>query len=133
LTMMIKGISSMATREMLADLSEQYTVETAIPVSIESIGGVDATRRVSQGEVFDLVVLADKAIDTLTADGLVATASKVDIAESGVAIAVQTNAARPDISSADALKQAVLKASSARGERRWILNRAKWRSARTFV
>ena len=102
----------MAIREMLADLNEQYKLETAIPVSIESIGGVDATRRVNQGEVIDLVVLADKAIDTLTADGLVATASKVDIAESGVAIAVQETAARPDISSADELEQAVLAVSA---------------------
>jgi len=96
----------MATRELLADLSEKYTVETAIPVNIESIGGVDATRRVNQGEVFD------KAIDTLTADGRVATASKVDIAESGVAIAVRANAARPEISNADALRQVVLGASA---------------------
>ena len=54
----IKGISSMATRQVLADLVAAYQQQSDVVVTIESVGGVDAARRVQAGESFDFVVLA---------------------------------------------------------------------------
>ena len=51
----------MATRAVLAELSAAYTAHGGVRVAIESVGGVDAARRVQAGEVFDLVVLASDA------------------------------------------------------------------------
>ena len=99
-------ISSMATRHLLAAL----TGAQACPVRIESVGGVDAARRVQQGEAFDLVVLASDAIARLDAAGRLRPGSVRAIADSSVAIAVRDGAARPDISSEAALREAVLKA-----------------------
>ena len=52
----ITGISSMATRQLLAELSSEFTRQSGLPVQFESVGGVDAARRVQAGEAFDLVV-----------------------------------------------------------------------------
>ena len=49
----ITGISSMATQALLADLAAAFQAETGIAVLMESVGGVDATRRVAAGESFD--------------------------------------------------------------------------------
>jgi molybdate transport system substrate-binding protein len=108
----ILGISSMATRALLAELSREYELRSGFTVVFESVGGVDARRRVQAGERFDLVVLASAAIDQLLLGDHLLADSKVDIARSGVAVAVRAGAARPDLTSEGSLRQAVLAARS---------------------
>ena len=50
----LKGISSMATRQLLAELAIAWQAQDGEPVEIESAGGVDAARRVQDGEAFDV-------------------------------------------------------------------------------
>jgi molybdate transport system substrate-binding protein len=110
--MTIRGISSMATRQLLAELLAAYKQSSGTDVAMESVGGVDAAKRVQADEAFDLVVLASDAIDKLIAAGKVVAGSKVDLVHSGVAIAVKAGAPRPDIGTEEALKRAVLAAPS---------------------
>jgi molybdate transport system substrate-binding protein len=106
----LTGISSMATRQVLAELCQACERASGVPARFESVGGVDAARRVRAGEVFDLVVLAADAIDELAATGHVMADSCCPIAESTVAIAVRAGAVRPDVGSEEALRRTVLAA-----------------------
>lgn len=107
----LRLISSMATKPLLADLVKLYTAHAPdVQVQVESVGGVDAARRVQAGEAFDGVVLASDAIDKLIASGHVLTDSCADLVRSGVAVAVPAGAPVPDISTEAALKAAVLAA-----------------------
>jgi molybdate transport system substrate-binding protein len=106
----IKIISSMATRQVLADLITQFRRNSALNITLESVGGVDAARRVRAGEAFDVVVLAVSVIDELIEAGHIVAGSRVDLVRSGVAIAVRAGAPRADISSEEAVKRAVLAA-----------------------
>jgi molybdate transport system substrate-binding protein len=106
----IRIISSMATRQLLAELVAAYGQTSSQPVQVESVGGVDAARRVQAGEVFDIVALASDALDRLTEAGRLVPGSRVDLVRSGVAIAVRAGAARPDIGSGEAVRRAVLAA-----------------------
>jgi molybdate transport system substrate-binding protein len=108
----IRIISSMATRQLLADLVGQFRSASAHEVSVESVGGVDAARRVQAGEPFDAVVLAADAIERLIQAGRIVPGSRVDLVNSGVSIAVRAGAPRPDIGSEEAVKRAVLAARS---------------------
>jgi molybdate transport system substrate-binding protein len=110
MTPRINGISSMATRAVLAELVAEYQQRSGVALAIESVGGVDAAKRVQAGEPFDVVVLASDAIDKLIASGHVAAGSKVDLVHSGVAIAVRAGAQRPDIGSEAAVREAILDA-----------------------
>lgn len=103
----IRGISSMATRALLDELATAYSSESGVPVAIESVGGVDAARRVQEGEAFDVVILSAEAIDKLIAAGRVLPGSRVDLVRSGVAVAVRAGAPHPDLSSEAAVKAAV--------------------------
>lgn len=106
----IKLISSMATRQLLADLIARFQVTHQQPqIQVESVGGVDAAKRVQADEAFDVVVLASDAIDKLVAAGKALT-PRFDVVSSGVAVAVKAGTPAPDISSEEALKQAVLAA-----------------------
>jgi molybdate transport system substrate-binding protein len=112
MTTEIKGISSMATRQVLAELVDGFQRRLGLRVAIESVGGVDAAKRVQAGEAFDVVFLASDAIDKLIAAGRVLSGSRVDLVNSGVAVAVRAGAPKPDISSEDDVRQAVLAARS---------------------
>ncbi len=110
----IIGISSMATRQVLAELATAYrqwdNAVVGVEVAFESVGGVDAVKRIQAGERFDLAVLASDAIDTLTVAGYIDADSTIDLVRSHVAIAVRVGAPQPDISSEDALRLAILAA-----------------------
>ena len=112
MTATLKLLSSMATREVLNELATRYERDTNQKIATEAAGGVDVAKRVQNGEVVDIVVLASTAIDKLIADGKVVAGSRVDLVQSGVSIAVRAGAPRPDISSEDALKRAVLNAKT---------------------
>ena len=106
----------MATRQLLAELVADYQKQamkqTESAIHIESVGGVDAAKRVQAGEAFDVVILASDAIDKLIAAGHIDPSSKVNLVDSGVAVAVKAGAALPDISSEAAVKAAVLSAKT---------------------
>jgi molybdate transport system substrate-binding protein len=111
-TAAITGISSMATRLLLAELVDDFRKERDRDVAIESVGGVDAAKRVQAREAFDVVVLASDAIDKLIASGHVLGGSRVDLVRSGVALAVRAGAPHPDVSTENALRRAVAAARS---------------------
>jgi molybdate transport system substrate-binding protein len=99
----------MATRLVLAELTAAYTARSGQAVAIESVGGVDAAKRVAAGEAFDVVILASDAIDKLIAAGHLLP-GRVDLVRSGVAACVRAGSPVPDLSSEAAMQAAVLAA-----------------------
>ena len=109
---MLKLISSMATGQLLAELAATWQATSGIEVHIESVGGVDAVKRVQAGEAFDGVVLALEAIDKLIASSHAVSGSRVDLVQSRVAVAVIAGAPVPNISSEAELRSAIEAAPS---------------------
>lgn len=103
-------LSSMATKPLLAALATAHAQCGGAAVRLESVGGVEAAKRVQAGEVFDVIVLADDALAALAAQGLVRAPRAM--ADSRVAIAVREGAARPDVGSEQALRASLLAARS---------------------
>lgn len=99
-------ISSMATRQVLTDLIADYQKTSGVEVRLESVGGVDAAKRVQADEPFDGVILGSDALDKLIAAGKVA--GRTDLVNSPVAVAVKAGAPVPDLDSEDAVRRAVL-------------------------
>src|SRR5438045_1997161 len=106
----VKGISSMAMRDVLAELADAYEQRSRQHVAIVAVGGVDAIRRITNGEAFDFVVLAADAIERLEATGKIMPGTRTDLARSTIAMAVPAGGPRPDISSEAAFRDAVLRA-----------------------
>lgn len=102
----------MAPRTMLTELTAAFTAHGPHAVVLESAGGVDVARRVRDGEAFDVVALADDAVAALSASGHLLANSTRPLARSAVAVAVRAGAARPDVSSEEAVRRAVQAASS---------------------
>lgn len=87
----MRAVSSMATRHVLAELNSA-AVSAGLPaVELESLGGVDAARRVADGEAFDLVFLARGALQRLAEAGHVDAASVTPLMLSQVAVGVASS------------------------------------------
>jgi len=105
----ITGISSMAMRQALIELGDAYEAQSGKRVTVTAVGGVEAARRVADGERFDFVVLAADAIEKLAAGGHVDPESRTDLARSGASFSVPARAPRPDIGNESAVRDAVLR------------------------
>jgi len=108
----LKLLTSMASRELLRDLTARFEGATSQSVGVEAAGGVEVAKRIRGGEAADIVVLARNAIDGLAQSGSLIGTSITDIARSGIAVAVRAGAYSPDVASEESLKRAVMAASS---------------------
>lgn len=100
-------ISSMATRRILAELIDTWKRETGTDVSIVSIGGVDAAKRIRAGEPFDIAVLADDALGKLSTDRFVVADSITAFARSPSAVAVPSGTGGPQAPDSNAVRALV--------------------------
>lgn len=101
-----------ATEETIAELLpafEQATGHKVVPTWAPA-GAI--RKRVAAGEAYDLVIIGGDDIDAFIKEGKLAPGSRTDLMKAGVGVAVRAGAPRPDISTADALKRALLAAKS---------------------
>ncbi len=91
----VKMLSSMATRQILTALAGQCGTATGLRMHVESVGGVDAARRIRGGEAVDLVLLASDAMTALSDDGFLVRHSMRAFARSPTAVAVRAGQPHP--------------------------------------
>jgi molybdate transport system substrate-binding protein len=97
----------------LAPQFERATGHKAVTLATSTGIGPDAiANRVRRGEPVDVIILSRAGIDELIGEGKVVAASRVDLARSSIGMAVRRGAPKPDISTVDALKRALLQAKS---------------------
>lgn len=106
----IDGVSSMATRQILAELAALYEQGTGSRVAIRPMGGVEAARLVRGGEPTDIVILAASAMEQLEGEGHILPGTRAGFARSGIAMAIRSGVERPAIDSEEAVKQALMAA-----------------------
>jgi molybdate transport system substrate-binding protein len=108
----IKLLASGAMHEIGLELIPQFEKSSGHKVTATWTGTVKIKEKIAAGEVFDLVIVGAPEVDRFIADGKMAAGSRVDLAKSGVGVAVRTGAPKPDISSGEAVKKAMLAAKS---------------------
>ncbi len=106
----ITVMASAAFKEAYLELVPQFERASKHKVNNLWVPSVQMMSRLKGGEKVDLVILSADSLDELIKAGIIA--SRTDLARSGVGMAVRAGAPKPDISSAEALKRAVLAAKS---------------------
>ena len=108
----LKVIASNASKEAVLDLIPAFERSSGHKVTMLWAGTETVTNRISSGEVVDLVLIAAPNIDKLISEGKLVSGSRTDVAKSGIGMAVRAGMPKPDISSGDAVKKAVIEAKS---------------------
>lgn len=109
---MIKAFSTLAVQGALPGLVARYQAASGNTVDVHFAPTNGILERIASGETADVAILTRTALDDLASKGVMRADSVTDIALSHVGIAVRAGATKPDIASADALKSALLSASS---------------------
>lgn len=106
----IKVMASAAFREAYLELAPEFERATGHKLENLWVPSVQMMSRLKGGDTVDVVMLSAAALDELIQAGIIA--NRVDLARSGIGVAVRVGAPKPDISSGEALKRAVLAAKS---------------------
>jgi len=106
----IRLLGAGAIKETFLEIAPQFESATGNRVAATWTGSADIRKRVGAGERFDLVIVGAPDVDAFIRDGKMLPGSRLDIARSGVGMAVKAGAPRPDISSSEAVKKALLSA-----------------------
>ena len=92
---------------------ESMTKQKAVTLAtLTGLGAQSIVARVRAGEPVDVVLIASNVMDDLVNAGLIRTDSRIDVARSSIGMAVRAGARRPDITTVEGLKQAILNARS---------------------
>jgi molybdate transport system substrate-binding protein len=105
----INALISTAVAAAMEELVPQFERASGhtLRITYGPSGGV--AKRLTDGEVADLIIVADTGLDELTKQGKVVP-GRTDFARTGIGVAVRKGAPRPDIASPEALRRALLNA-----------------------
>jgi len=104
----IKMLAAGAMKEIVLELLPEFERTSGNKVIANWTGSADIRKRIGAGEAFDLVIVGATDVDALIKNGKMMPGSRIDIARSGVGVAVKAGAPRPDIGSSEAVKKALL-------------------------
>jgi molybdate transport system substrate-binding protein len=99
-------------KSVLTELAPALERESRGSVALIWGSTVGLVKDIAGGAGGDVAVLTREAIDELVGQGKVAAGSRIDLARSGIGLAVRKGARKPDIGSPDALRRALLEAKS---------------------
>jgi molybdate transport system substrate-binding protein len=108
----IKVLSAIAMQRAVEDLGPKFERATGhkLTVTFATLGAI--VKRLQDGDTADVVIAPQQGIDTLVKDGKAVAGNVTVLARTGISLAVRKGASRPDISSPEALKRALLAAKS---------------------
>jgi molybdate transport system substrate-binding protein len=108
----IRLLSPGAMMSSLKELVPQFETTSGHKVTVVYSPALALAERVKNGEVADVVILGERPADNLLKAGKLIAGSKVVIARVGVGVFVRRGDPKPDVSTLDAFKRALMEAKT---------------------
>jgi molybdate transport system substrate-binding protein len=108
----LKVLSGNGAKAAIQELTAQFERASGHKVALRFEVNAGLQRKIEAGETFDAVVLNPPVLDALIKQGKVVAETRADIGRAGLGVAVKAGAPKPDISSVEAFKRALLGAKS---------------------
>ena len=108
----IKILTAGAFKQVVVALAPDFEKQTGHKVTIDNGTAGQLKKRIGDGEAFDVAVITPAVVDELIASGKLSPGSRVMLASVGVGVVVKEGAPKPDISTVEAFKRALLAAKS---------------------
>jgi molybdate transport system substrate-binding protein len=107
----IKVYCTTALNKAMEELGPQFERASGHRLSLTFASAASLAKRVADGEGPDVAIVSAPALDDLVKQGRVA-GGRVDIAKSGMGVAVRAGTAKPDISTVEAFKRTLMSANA---------------------
>jgi molybdate transport system substrate-binding protein len=108
----LKLLVTNGTRSIVDELGPQFERTTGHKLLIKYEGSPFLQKAIESGESFDVALLTVSSMDTIAKVGKIDAATRTNVARSGIGIAMRTGGQKPDISTTEAFKRAMLGAKS---------------------
>jgi molybdate transport system substrate-binding protein len=108
----VKVMAGAAMRGAFGELIPQFERASGHKIAIEYGAGTAFRKQIEGGEAFDLVIIDTSEVNELIKQGKIAGDTRQDIVRAAIGVGVREGAPKPDISTVDALKNALLSANS---------------------
>jgi molybdate transport system substrate-binding protein len=106
----IKVLTAGAFKQVVVALVPEFEKRTGHKVQVQNDTAGALSKRIAGGEAFDVAVITPSALQALAGQGHVAAGGVVPLAKVAIGVAVKSGAPRPEMSSVEQFKQAVLNA-----------------------
>ena len=108
----IKVLTAGAYKQVVLALVPDFEKQTGHKVTVDNGTTGQLKKRIGDGEAFDVLVITPAVVDEMIKSGKLAAGSHVNLASVGVGVVVKEGAPKPDVSTVDKFKQALLAAKS---------------------
>jgi len=108
----IKVLTGGAFKQVVLAIVPAFEQQTGHKVIVHNDTAGALKKRIEGGESFDVAVITPAVINELATAGKIAAGSRVDLARVGVGVMVKEGAPRPDVSTVEAFKDALVKAKT---------------------
>jgi molybdate transport system substrate-binding protein len=108
----IKVLATTALKTSMDVLAPEFERASGHKLALSFGPSMRIAKQVADGEPNDVTIVTADGIDELTTQGRIVAGSRTDVARSAMGLAVQKGAPRPDISTAEKFKEAMLQAKS---------------------
>ena len=108
----VKVLSAGAFKQVVLALVPEFQSQTGNTVTVDNGTTGQLKKRIDGGEAFDIVVITPAVVDEMIASGKVVAGSDVKLVGVGIGVVVKEGAPKPDISTVEKFKQALLAAKS---------------------
>jgi molybdate transport system substrate-binding protein len=108
----IKVWTARAIATVLAEIGHEFEYATGHKLIVTSDLPTTFLRRVNAGDSFDVLISGSSPVDEWIREGRLIASTRTEIARSGIGVEVKAGAPKPDISTVDAFKRALLNARS---------------------
>ena len=108
----IKVLGAAFLRPVVDELGPQFEQSTGHKVAIKWVPGPAIGREADPGERFDVAMSQATTIDDMIKTGKLDHTSRAELARAGLAVAVHAGAPKPDVTSVEGFKRALLSAKS---------------------
>jgi len=111
-TVPIRVLASNGMKAVVEELRPRLELQVGRPLAIEFDTSASTRQRIESGEAFDVAILTSEVVLELAKAGRITNGSVVDLGRSGIGLGVRSTAAKPDVGTPEAIRQALLQAKS---------------------
>jgi len=108
----LKVLITNGMKPVMAEVASQFERDTGHKLSIRYEGSAVLQEEIARGDEFDVAMMIATNMDAVAKLDKIASATRVNIARSGLGVVVRAGAPKPDISTVDGFKRAMMEAKS---------------------